>query len=196
MLNALFAENKMIKCYLQKPGYTFLLVLLFITFVEAQETNNQNLESSGGNYTISKSVVAGGGKPSAQTSPAVDGTTAQAVAGYNSSGGQFQLYSGFWTPETAAPTAAFCVVSGQVLIPTNQKPLSKVTVTITGGANMTERTTTTDREGRFAFIDIEAGGFYIVTVERRGYWFTPANMAFSLVEDKSDVNFFGNRVMN
>lgn len=185
---------------MKKHLYRFL-TLIFISiaccsFVQTQEAQQTELQSSGGNYVLSKSVVAGGGKPLMQSTPAVDGTTAQAVAGYNSQGGQFQLYSGFWTPETAAPTAAFCVVSGQILNPANQKAISKVTVTITGGANMIERTATTDRDGKFIFVDIEAGGFYIVTVERRGYLFAPSNMAFSLVEDKSDVNFFGSRIVN
>src|SRR5213595_2115691 len=51
---------------------------------------------SGGPFTIQKSVVASSGGTVAGGGFTIAGTTGQALAGTTSSGGQFQLGSGFW----------------------------------------------------------------------------------------------------
>src|SRR5260221_7445862 len=54
------------------------------------------LTQSGGQFTINKSVIAGGGGSANGGTFSVDGTIGQAAAGTTSSGGTFNLQSGFW----------------------------------------------------------------------------------------------------
>ena len=54
------------------------------------------LSQSGGNFTMNKSVIAGGGGHASGGSFVVDRTIGQSVAGTTSTGGSFSLGSGFW----------------------------------------------------------------------------------------------------
>jgi hypothetical protein len=67
-----------------------------------------------GAFTLEKAVVAGGGSAKQGASLGEHGTTGQSIAGIKSNGGQFSLYSGFWTPEELAPTAASVNVGGSI----------------------------------------------------------------------------------
>ena len=51
---------------------------------------------SGGNYTITKSVIAGGGGHATGGTFTMDATIGQALAGGPSTGSTFNLISGFW----------------------------------------------------------------------------------------------------
>jgi hypothetical protein len=59
--------------------------------------NHRAQAQTGGNFTITQSVIAGGGQNSAGGAFSVDGTVGQAVAGANLTGGMFSLAVGFWT---------------------------------------------------------------------------------------------------
>ncbi|MBL8124852.1 MAG: VCBS repeat-containing protein, partial [Blastocatellia bacterium] len=63
---------------------------------------------SGGSFTITKSVIAGGGGSGSGGSFTLNGTIGQAAAGTTSTGGSFSLESGFWAGGNAnvpqAPT--------------------------------------------------------------------------------------------
>ncbi|HEV8590991.1 MAG TPA: VCBS repeat-containing protein, partial [Pyrinomonadaceae bacterium] len=61
--------------------------MLSVTTVAAQ---------SGGTFTITKSVIAGGGGHAAGGTFTIDGTIGQAVAGGPVTGGTFSVNSGFW----------------------------------------------------------------------------------------------------
>ncbi|MDM7923114.1 MAG: hypothetical protein QUS14_12510 [Pyrinomonadaceae bacterium] len=63
-----------------------LLALTGLTFAQ-----------SGGNFSITKSVIAGGGGSASGGNFSVNGTIGQAVAGGPSTGGSFSLQSGFWS---------------------------------------------------------------------------------------------------
>jgi hypothetical protein len=65
----------------------FLCVLVFSSNAIAQ---------SGGTFTITKSVIAGGGGHSTGGTFTLDGTIGQAVAGTTSTGAPFTMISGFW----------------------------------------------------------------------------------------------------
>src|SRR5438876_1482508 len=54
------------------------------------------LSQSGGSFVIQKSVIAGGGDRSSGGTFIVDGTIGQNLAGVQSTGGTFDLRSGFW----------------------------------------------------------------------------------------------------
>ena len=51
---------------------------------------------SGGAFTITKSVIAGGGGRASGGTFTVDGTIGQSLAGTSSTGGAFTIISGFW----------------------------------------------------------------------------------------------------
>ena len=59
---------------------------------------------SGGNFTIEQSVIASGGGTSNGGSFTVESTSGQAVAGGLIGNQPFNLFSGFWTPDSFAPT--------------------------------------------------------------------------------------------
>ncbi len=52
---------------------------------------------SGGTFTITKSVIARGGGQASGGTFTMDGTIGQSVADTTSTGGTFNLQSGFWT---------------------------------------------------------------------------------------------------
>src|SRR4026209_2082968 len=54
------------------------------------------LPQSGGSFTITKSVIGGGGGQSAGGTFILDGTIGQPIAGASSTGGAFTIISGFW----------------------------------------------------------------------------------------------------
>src|SRR4051812_18476022 len=54
------------------------------------------LAQSGGGFTITKSVIAGGGGRSTGGTFSIDSTIGQSIAGTPSSGATFTLISGFW----------------------------------------------------------------------------------------------------
>ena len=60
------------------------------------------LAQSGGTFTITKSVIAGGGGNATGGTFSMDGTTGQSLAGTTSTGGTFSLQSGFWAGGSSA----------------------------------------------------------------------------------------------
>ena len=68
-----------------------LSLMLFSTLSPAQ---------TGGSYTITKSVTAGGGSASSGGNYSMTATIGQSIAGNASTGGNYNLLPGFWSPET------------------------------------------------------------------------------------------------
>jgi hypothetical protein len=158
-----------------------LLSLLFAGNMFAQS-------SSGGDFTITQSVIAHGNTSADNSNTfSLSGTFGQSVAGRNSSSPPFQIHSGFWFSDFA-PTAAGVIVSGRVMGFGN-KGLGGVTITLIGGSNITPRTTTTDLRGNFVFEDVEVGQFYIVTAQRENFMFAPDSHSFDLLEEGMFVTF-------
>ncbi|MGH9948332.1 MAG: hypothetical protein ACRD6X_14210, partial [Pyrinomonadaceae bacterium] len=78
-----------------RPSFNFyfaILISLCLFVSEALFTAAQ----SGGDFVVSKSVIAGGGGRTAGGTFTVDGTVGQSLAGTTSTGGSFNLQSGFW----------------------------------------------------------------------------------------------------
>ncbi len=77
---------------------TLLLILSFFPGIQGQ---------TGGNFTITQSVVAGGGgQQSAGGTFSLDGTIGQSIAGGASSGSPFSVTSGFWNFTPSAPNTS------------------------------------------------------------------------------------------
>src|SRR5687768_978823 len=102
-----------------KPTAPFLLFALILCSPLANRAQTKDaraeIVASGGAFTLEKVVAAGGGTKKDAAPFNENGTTGQAAAGIRSTGGGFALYSGFWTPDSLAPTAASAVVGGRVL---------------------------------------------------------------------------------
>ncbi|HEX8368825.1 MAG TPA: carboxypeptidase-like regulatory domain-containing protein [Pyrinomonadaceae bacterium] len=161
-----------------------LVVLLFALSARAQTTE---LQSSGGSFTLEKQVVAGGGNQMQQSSMKQTGTAGQTIAGYKSSGGNFSLYSGFWTPEDFAPTAANVVVGGQVKT-ADGRGIKNVPVTVTFPSGQT-RTAISSAFGYYRFADIPAGEIYIFSVAAKRYTFAQSSQAREISDDTQDIDF-------
>jgi hypothetical protein len=167
-----------------------LLLLGPLSTVSAQIPNNnanadQNL--SGGTFTITKTVIAGGGASSQHQLFEIQATSGQAVAGRVSTGGQFSLASGFWTPENFAPTAASVKVGGRVMTQRGAG-IRNATVTITSASGET-RSTVSGTFGYFSFGDIEVGASYIFTVSSKRFVFSNPALVLTINEERDDIDF-------
>ncbi len=151
------------------------LILMIVTSSLAQADDkqinqqNESLQSSGGTFTLTKSVIAGGGREMSQGQTNLHGTAGQTNAGIHSIGGQFSLYSGFWTPDIFAPTAAAAVAGGRIKTASG-KGIKNVRITVTFPTGET-RTTISTAFGYYRFTEIPAGETYIFSVSAKNYTF-------------------------
>ncbi|HEY8561659.1 MAG TPA: hypothetical protein VIL74_14885, partial [Pyrinomonadaceae bacterium] len=105
-----------------KKAYSFLVVAgALVSMLDSPAPAQRKIEpsaeivASGGAYVLEKTVAAGGGNVKQAGAVSEAGTTGQTIAGAKSTGGQFALHSGFWTPDDFAPTAAHVVLGGRIL---------------------------------------------------------------------------------
>ncbi len=140
---------------------------------------------SGGNFTITKSVIAGGGGNSAGGVFVVDGTIGQSAAGTTSTGGTFRLSSGFWGGEQ--PVSSNVTVSGRVVTSGGLGLRNAIVVfTDTAGA---QRTATTSSFGIFTLENVMTGFTYTISVRSKRYRFAPRIMQINSALD--NVDFVG-----
>jgi hypothetical protein len=165
-------------------GVIVLAILLFALSARAQ-TNE--IQASGGSFTLEKQIVAGGGNQMQQSSLKQSGTAGQTSAGYKSSGGNFSLYSGFWTPEDFAPTAANVVVGGQIKT-ADGRGIKNVSVTITFPGGQT-RTALSGAFGYYRFDDIPAGEVYLFSAAAKRFTFAQPSQARQISDDTQDIDF-------
>jgi hypothetical protein len=170
-----------------------LYLIISIALVFAFPARAQKIEetpqiiATGGAFTLEKAVTAGGGSLLQNGSLNQNGTTGQAVAGVRSAGGNFTLYSGFWTPDNLSPTAANAVVGGRILTASGAG-IRNVQVTITFPSGEI-RTTTSTTFGYYNFTEIPVGGAYVVSVSAKKYTFAQASQIRQVQDDLRDVDF-------
>lgn len=169
----------------------FIFMFLAASAVRAQTgtKTEQNTEQniSGGSFTITKSVIAGGGAEMQNQSRVIQSTAGQTVAGGKSNGGAFSLSSGFWTPDNLAPTAAAVTVGGRVTTAQgNGIRNARVTIHFPSGET---RSTLTGDLGFYRFSDVEAGEVYIFTVSSKRFVFPQVTQAVMISEERDDINF-------
>lgn len=158
--------------------YIAVSLSLFIVAVDAQ---------SGGAYTITQSVIAGGGgQNSTGGTYSLDGTIGQAVTG-GSQQYPYILKSGFWTPSMLLPTAASVSVSGRVLT-TNGRGIRNVMIIMTDSSGAI-RTATTTSFGYYTFADVPAGETYILTARAKRFSFAQPTQVVSVSEETTEINF-------
>ena len=157
---------------------------------EPKLENPPGIIASGGSFTLEKAVTAGGGG-NKQLSPLNEnGTAGQSVAGVRSTGGGYSLYSGFWTPDDLAPTAASVVLGGRILTAAGLGIRSvQVTITFPSGEI---RTTVSSSFGYYRFTEIPAGDIYVIAVAAKKYTFANPTQVRSVQDDLQDVDFIAN----
>ena len=166
---------------------TATMTLFFALSAQAQTIETQNLISGDGALTLEKAVIAGGGTQMVQPQLNKSGTSGQAIAGYRSTGGNFALYSGFWTPETFAPTATNVTVGGRVET-SDGKGIRNVIVTITFPSGE-QRSALSGSLGYYRFVEIPAGETYIFRVAAKRYTFSQPTQIRNILDETQDIDF-------
>lgn len=172
--------------------YVFILALVILLVVSARGQEAE-ISMSGGQFSITKTVVAGGGNKTQDNSTVLNSTAGQTVAGKQSTGGSFNLYTGFWTPDSFAPTAANAVVSGRVKTAAD-RGISNVSVTITfpGGEIRMARS---NAFGYYTFTDIPVGEIYIIRVSSNRYTFNNPVQIREIIDDLQNLDFIAEQLM-
>ena len=140
---------------------------------------------SGGTFVIEKSVIGGSGGQATGGTFTLDSTIGQPIGGATSSGGQFEVGSGFWGGG-AAPAAAVSV-SGRVATP-DGRGLRNAIVKLTD-VNGT-RSMATSSFGLYSFDNVQAGQIITIKVLSKLYRFSPAMVQVNNI-NLTDVNFTG-----
>lgn len=154
------------------------LLFLFATF-RAQ---------TGDDFTITQSVVAGGGSQSSSGDTfSVDGTIGQSIAGNVLFGSPFAVTSGFWNFTPMSPTAASVSVGGRIRTLDGQG-IQNAAVRLIDDTG-SSRTVHTASFGYFRFDGVEAGRSYIVEVISPKYVFPQPVIVINVVDNINDLDF-------
>jgi len=147
------------------------LVLLGLLTMAAYSVGGQTLETP----------------PSAGGQFSVHATAGQAAAGHRLNGGQFRVYSGFWTPEDLMPTAADVTVSGRVMTASGQG-VRNVLLTLTDQHGLVKQARS-GSFGYYSFDEVRVGEMYVLTATAKRYRFAP--LAITVVDHLADVDLIG-----
>ncbi|MBV9959029.1 MAG: carboxypeptidase regulatory-like domain-containing protein, partial [Acidobacteria bacterium] len=99
-----------------------------------------------------------------------------------------------WTlSEGAGPTAIEADISGRVTY-AGGRPMRGVLVTLFNLSTSQMSVTQTDAKGRYRFTRMLTGRDYIITAGKEGYDFNPANMFYTHLDARADLNFAATRV--
>lgn len=168
-----------------KTLWLILIIYLSAAVISAQQTTD--VQASGGTFMLEKSVIAGGGSRMQQNQMNAANTVGQAVAGKQSSGGNFTLYSGFWTPDNLAPTAANVIVGGRIKT-ADGRGIQKVRVTITYPDGRTQTALSTSF-GNYQFAEIPVGAVYIISITAKKYVFSQPVQIRMILDALQDIDF-------
>jgi hypothetical protein len=143
---------------------------------------------TGGQFDLSHNVVAGGGGQSTGGTISVEGTVGQAVAGVESSNGNYNIRGGFWAFHQFAPTAAGVSLGGRILA-AEGNGIRNVSVTLTNLSTGEIRTALSSSIGYYRFDDVPSAQFYSVTVRSKRFSFDPDTRVINVVDELTDVDF-------
>lgn len=174
-----------------EPIVSIIIFALVLFFVFVAITRGQSsIVATGGQFSVEKQVVAGGGNAMTRLGYSHEGTGGQTVAGTKSTGGSFQVYAGFWTPEDFAPTAATAVVAGRVAMADGRGIRNaRVTLNLPDGST---RTTVSGSFGYFQFEDVPVGTNCIVSASSRRFSFAQSTILIEVVDDVRGIEFVAN----
>ena len=179
-------------------GFVVTLICLSWLLKDANgqggDADVKEIVATGGTFAVSKSVVAGGGHDSGQGAIFQNGTVGQIAVRTRSTGGQFTLYPGFWTPDDLVPTSMNATVSGRVLT-IDGHGIAKAKVII-APSNGLARTIMTGTFGYFAFNDIPVGETYVISVSSKRFSFSQPSQILRIEGDLTDIEFVGYVLVN
>ena len=165
------------------------IIIIFSTIIFM--TANISAQT-GGDFTITQSVIAaGGGQQSAGGTFSLDGTSGPSLAGTPVSNGNFSVASGFWTAGSLSPTAAAVRVGGRVMTAEGSGIRNAVVTMI--DENGQRRGTLTGKFGAFKFDDVAAGETYIFIVSARRFTFSQPTQVVSVLEETGEINFIADK---
>ncbi len=169
--------------------FIFLITILIFKMIFVSDLFAQI--SSGGNYTLTQTVVANGGASGTSVSIGgnykVAGTIGQSAAGTQQQNSTFKVQPGFWTAEPFRPTAAEVTVSGSVKT-ADGRAINNVFITITSSVGEM-RTVMSNNFGYFRFNDVAAGDTYIFSAKAKQFTFAQPSIVRSIMEDINDIIF-------
>jgi hypothetical protein len=148
------------------------------------------IPQSGGTFTITNSVIAGGGGETVGGAFTVVGTSGQAAAGSNPGAGNFGITSGFWSNTPSSPTAASVSVSGQVLT-ADGAGIRNAMVTITS-ANGSTKMAISSTFGYYRFDDVTTGETYVISVSTKRFTFNRPSNIIAVLDNVVGVDFVAN----
>lgn len=167
-------------------NYSLLIsTILIFNFALVQTASAQI--SSGGSFSLEKSVISGGGGESAGNGFGVAGTAGQNAAGTFTQNSNFFQIGGFWTADGLAPTSASVSISGKVTT-LKGNGIRNVIVTLTdteGGV----RTIVTGSFGMYRFTDVEVGRTYILQVQAKKYFFANSMQIVTVNDELTNLDF-------
>jgi hypothetical protein len=160
--------------------------IIFLGAVLLSVTTAANAQS-GGDFTISRSVVAAGGA-SDLTGGAftLGGTAGESGIGRSEQGG-FGLRGGFWPFPPLAPTAATVSLGGRIST-AGGAGIRNVRVTLTDSSGGS-RTTLSGSFGMYRFPDVAVGETYVLTVSSNRYVFAISTQLVTVSEELTDLDF-------
>jgi hypothetical protein len=162
-------------------------LLIFIVMLILVSVNA--FGQSGGTYTITESVIAGGGGQNALGGTfSIDGTIGQASAGKPIRGFPFTVTSGFWNFTPLAPTAANAGINGRVSTAGGQ-PIRNVMLIIEGGTLSERKFARTNAFGYYRFQDLQVGQIYIISVASKRFTFANPTRVIALYENLTGEDF-------
>jgi len=159
---------------------SLLVVLILASFAIAQI-------ASGGQFTLTQSVIANGGRPMENGQFKLAGTAGQSVTGQKASIQPLAEVAGFWFPDDLLPTAAHVSLSGSITS-VGGGGIPGVRVTMMGPSNAL-RYATSNSFGNFRFDDVEVGATYIFSVASRRYLFRSTVIVRNVLDSLDDLNF-------
>lgn len=160
----------------------FSTVILMTANISAQ---------TGGDFTITQSVIAsGGGQQTTGGTFSLDGTGGQSLAGGALSGSPFAVTSGFWHFNVLAPTAAGVNIGGRVTT-AGGRGIRNVMLTLISAGTGEIFYARSGLFGSYRFEDIPAGQTYVLTVSARRFLFVPNTQIIMLLKELTNVNFVG-----
>lgn len=122
---------------------------------------------SGGDFVITRSVIAPGGTQSSAGDLTLDATIGQPDAGSVIGFGGFAITSGFWNYTPLAPTAASVPISGRVLSPEGLGvPNAVLYLQTQEGSLLTTRSSSL---GYYRFDAVIAGQSVLISVQSKRY---------------------------
>lgn len=143
---------------------------------------------TGGNFSITESVIAGGGGNAAGGIFAVDSTIGQAVAGNAISSAPFAVTSGFWNFTPLAPSAATASVGGRILA-ADGGGIRNVIISLTDTSGGETRFARSSSFGYYRFEEVPVGETYILTVRSKRFIFLPETRIITLFDELTEVDF-------